>query len=150
MSIIERHTEDSANERLQKQLPEISQKLDTFWHAFANRSIGFAGSGNISGGLQPRNIGREWLEDVSVLLVDCTIDINNFPERIEWGEMIVSLSDLSDELRFYWSPSWEKVSNDERSRTLTRMDMNAQRLLNIFKERGFIDQEQKPFNLDDE
>ncbi len=141
----------TANERLLESLPEIGQELDRLWRCFANRYICFAGGGNFNGELQPDELGLAWAGDVNSLLGGCEalVSLRDEEEATEWGEMIVLLSDLVDELNFYFGPFWNQVSDEERDRAGIRMDMNAQKLLAIFRARGYIKAETKPFKLED-
>ena len=137
-----------SNERLLESLSEVGKELDTLWKCFGNRYIGFAGGGNLKGDPQPDELGNSWTRKVNELLLDCEVGISNYNDANDWGEMIVSLSDLADGLNFYFGPFWQQVTNEERQRVEIRMDMNAQRLLRIFTERGYLQKEVKPFMFD--
>lgn len=130
-------TEKSPNEILTDYLPEIGRELDNLWKCFANRYIGFAGGGNLQGEPQPEELGLAWSRKVNKLLNGCEaqVVVNDEAEALEWGEMIVLLSDLADELVFYFGPFWGEVTSEERIRTEIRMDVGAQRLLMIFRKR---------------
>ncbi len=141
-------TKKTPNERLLGNLPEIATKLDNLWQCFANRHIGFAGGGNLRGDPQPDELGMSWSKEINELLSGCEARISSYDDdENEWGEMVVSLSDLADGLNFYFGPFWQQVTDEERDRVEIRMDMNAQRLLKIFTERGYLEKDVKPFKL---
>jgi len=134
---------NSPEETLIAQLPEIANELNTFWTRF-NKNWGLdAGWAHFTlpDELGPRDIAKEWARKVRVLASKCDIETI---EQNDWPTMVILLEDLSEGLEFYFSAFEKQQPHEEGVRITNRLDFQAQTLLDIFRNRGYIS---RPFKI---
>lgn len=132
---------ENPNEVLVDSLPEVAEGLYDLWGYFAGRKLGFGEEAMPVYRIGPETMAIDWAEKVAWLVDGCHVDIDDALDEDDWGEMIVSLSDLAEELVFYFGPFWETQTVEEQMRSIIRMDMNAQKLFSIFNDRGYLAQD---------
>jgi len=139
---VDKEPSPSSEQCLINQLPEMANELNTFWSRFS-RAIGFSGGWSHftrPDEITPRDMAINWAGEVQSLTASCAVETL----RPNLQTTLVLLKDLSEELRVYLGPFWEKLPEEDQATITVRMDFFAQSLLDIFKRRGYISD---PFEL---